>query len=405
MRELLALHSVQRDPLSRRELAAILNWPEARLLAQQQQLHDLLRLRRNDPAYGPKEFLASFNHPSLSRWLTATDEHSGYPRAGRFSIDPEAAEAAIHRWALAELEAQRAHTWPYLVRHVASHLSQAERPALLAGLLGQFAWLEARLRLAGIKALLGDFAMAAPAPWLGRLGRALGQGAHVLVGHSEGWWGQEQLASQLLARLAVENDNPQPNRLRLEAADWLQQAGGAAPRSASLVAPDALLRAFPVGSDVTALVELPDGRLASGSYENNTIRLWDPTTGACERVFEGHQDSVMALAVLGEGRLASGSADKTIRLWDPASGACERVFERHQGGVWALAVLGDGRLASCSEDNTIRLWDPNQPDGAPRVLFVADRTITSLVAHPTRPLLISGDSSGRLHWLQLLQSP
>jgi WD40 repeat protein len=356
VRELLALHCVQSDPLSRRELAAILNWPEARLLGLQQQLQDLLRLRRNDPAYGPKEFLASFNHPSLSRWLTATDEQSGYPRAGRFCIDPEAAEAAIHRWALAEVEAQRAHTWPYLVRHLASHLSQAERPALLAGLLGQFAWLEARLRLAGINALLGDFALAAPAPWLGRLGRALGQGAHVL-GHSEGWRGHEQLASQLLARLAEENDSPKPSRLRLEAEDWLQQAGGAAPRSASLLAPDALLRTFPVGSAVTALVALPDGRLASGSRDN-TIRLWDPATGACERVFEGHQDSVTTLAVLGDGRLASGSDDKTIRLWDPATGACERVFEGHQGSVRALAVLGDGRLASGSFNDTIRLWDP-----------------------------------------------
>jgi WD40 repeat protein len=355
VRELLALHSVQRDPLSRRELAAILNWPEARLLGQQQQLHDLLRLRRNDPAYGPKEFLASFNHPSLSRWLTATDEHSGYPRADRFCIDPEAAEAAIRRWALAELEAQRAHTWPYLVRHLASHLSQAERPALLAGLLGQFAWLEARLRLAGINALLGDFAKAAPAPWLGRLGRVLGQGAHVL-GHSEGWCGHEQLASQLLARLAEENDNPQQSRLRLEAADWLQQAGGAPPLSASLLAPVALLRTLPVGSAVHSLVALPDGRLASGS-DDNTIRLWDPATGACERVFEGHQDLVIALAVLGDGRLASGSDDHTIRLWDPATGACERVFKGHQGSVRALAVLGDGRLASGCDDNTIRLWE------------------------------------------------
>ena len=566
VRELLALHCVQRDPLSRRELAAILSWPEARLLGLQQQLHDLLRLRRNDSAYGPKEFLASFNHPSLSRWLTATDEQSGYPRAGRFCIDPEAAEAAIHRWALAELEVQRAHTWPYLVRHLASHLSQAERPALLTGLLGQFAWLEARLRLAGINALLGDFALAAPALWLGRLGRALGQGAHVL-GHSEGWRGHEQLASQLLARLPEENDNPKPSRLRQEAADWLQQVDGAAPRSASLLAPDALLRILPVGSFVDALVTLPDGRLASGSDDNtirlwdpasgacervfeghedgvtalvvlgdgrlasgsgdntirlwdpasgtcervfkghqgsvnalavlgdgrlasgsddntirlwdpasgtcerdfkghrgwvralavlgdgrlasgsddntirlwdpasgtcervfkghqgsvfalavlsdgrlasgsgdNTVRLWDSATGACERVFEGHQNWVRALAVLGDGRLASGSHDKTIRLWDPASGACERVFEGHQREVNALAVLGDGRLASGSGDNTIRLWDPAQPDGAPQVLFVADAYITALIAHPTRPLLIAGDSSGRLHWLQLLQS-
>jgi hypothetical protein len=481
VRDLLALHSVQRDPLSRRELAAILNWKEARLLGQQQQLHDLLRLRGNDPAYGPKEFLASFNHPSLSRWLIATDEQSGYPRAGRFCIDPEAAEAAIHRWALAELEAQRAHTWPYLVRHLASHLTAEELPVVIAGLLGQFAWLEARLRLAGINALLGDVAMAAPAPWLERLGRALGQGAHVL-GHSEGWRGHEQLASQLLARLAEENDNPQPSRLRQEGADWLQQAGGAPPRYASLLAPDALLRTFPVGSAVSALVTLPDGRLASGcsdhtirlwdpatgacervfeghqdwvraltllgdgrlasGSDDNTIRLWDPATGACERVFEGHQGRVNALALLGDGRLASGSGDTTIRLWDPATGACERVFEGHQGWVraltvlgdgrlasgsddttirlwdpasgacewvfqghqsWvrALAVLGDGRLASGSGDNNIRLWDPNQPDGAPRVLFVADAAITALVAHPTRPLLIAGDASGRLHWLQL----
>jgi hypothetical protein len=35
------------------------------------------------------------------------------------------------------------------------------------------------------------------------------------------------------------------------------------------------------------------------------------------------------------------------------------------------------------------------------VLFVADAAISALVAHPTRPLLIAGDSSGRLHWLQL----
>jgi WD40 repeat protein len=357
VRELLAVHSVQRDPLSRRELAAILNWPERRLVdLQKQQLHDLLRLHKNDPAYAANEFLASFNHPSLSRWLTAIDEHSGYPRAGRFSIDPEAAEAAIHRWALAELEAQTAHTWPYLTRHLASHLTVEERPVVIAGQLGQFAWLEARLRLAGINALLGDFAMAAPAPWLGRLERALGQGAHVL-GHSEGWRGQEQLASQLLARLAEEKDNPQPSRLRQEAAYRLQQAGGVRPRAASLLAHDALLRTLPVGSAVTALVALPDGRLVSGSRDS-TIRLWDPATGICERVFEGHQGGVLALAVLGDGRLASGSDDNTIRLWDPASGACAAVFKGHQGPVWALAVLGDGHLASGSRDSTIRLWDP-----------------------------------------------
>jgi len=36
------------------------------------------------------------------------------------------------------------------------------------------------------------------------------------------------------------------------------------------------------------------------------------------------------------------------------------------------------------------------------VLFVADGFITALAAHPTHPLLIAGDASGRLHLLQLL---
>jgi WD40 repeat protein len=60
--------------------------------------------------------------------------------------------------------------------------------------------------------------------------------------------------------------------------------------------------------------------------------------------------------VLPDGRLASGSRDRTIRLWDLARGAKAARLEE-SGSVNALCVLPDGRLASGTHDHTIRLWD------------------------------------------------
>ena len=37
-----------------------------------------------------------------------------------------------------------------------------------------------------------------------------------------------------------------------------------------------------------SLVALPDGRLASGSYDNS-LGVWDLGNGACDRVLEGHK--------------------------------------------------------------------------------------------------------------------
>ncbi|KAJ5637219.1 hypothetical protein N7490_007098 [Penicillium lividum] len=61
-------------------------------------------------------------------------------------------------------------------------------------------------------------------------------------------------------------------------------------------------------------------RLASASSED-TIRIWDPATGQCALMLEGHSDIVNWVAWSKDGsRLASVSSDKTIRVWDPATG-------------------------------------------------------------------------------------
>ncbi|GKU12900.1 unnamed protein product, partial [Fusarium langsethiae] len=49
-------------------------------------------------------------------------------------------------------------------------------------------------------------------------------------------------------------------------------------------------------------------------------------TGACEQTLKGHKNSVTSVVFSADGqRLASGSADNTVKIWDAATGACEQT--------------------------------------------------------------------------------
>jgi len=75
------------------------------------------------------------------------------------------------------------------------------------------------------------------------------------------------------------------------------------------------------------------------------------------RTLTGHSGGVWALAVLADGRVCSGSGDNTVKVWDVSSGVCERTLTDHSDRVSALAVLADGRVCSGSFDNTVKVWD------------------------------------------------
>jgi WD40 repeat protein len=359
VRDILGVLCEQREPLGRKELAAILSGSgqaiaERQVLEWLKPMHDLLRLvSRTEQINGDKRqiVLHGFDHVSLPQWLSEADEW-GYERADRFMVDRTAAAEQIHRWAKAVVSAEKAHTWPYLVRHLGGHLTAEERPEVMAGLLGDFDWLEARLRLAGINALLGDFAFAAPSPWLDRLERALRQGAHVLKSNGR-WSGDEQLASQLLARLAGDCDDALS--LRKDAISWIHKTRGFLPLSASLASQDALLRTLTAPNIIGPIAALPNGQLAYACW--STIEVRDPSTDECSAVLEGHLNSISDLIVLPDGRLASSSCDNSIRIWDLVTSECSAVLYGHQHWVNTLATLPDGRLVSGSRDSCIRIWD------------------------------------------------
>ena len=60
----------------------------------------------------------------------------------------------------------------------------------------------------------------------------------------------------------------------------------------------------------------PDGdTLVSGSWDN-TIKIWNLTTGKLQQTLQGHEDNVNSVAISADGNtLFSGSSDGTITLW------------------------------------------------------------------------------------------
>ena len=79
-------------------------------------------------------------------------------------------------------------------------------------------------------------------------------------------------------------------------------------------------------------------------------------------ILRGHDRTIRRLIQLSDGRVISGSQDKTLRIWNIETGECERVLRGHRETVSCLLKLSDGRVISGSEDKTLRIWNvPNKP--------------------------------------------
>ena len=146
-----------------------------------------------------------------------------------------------------------------------------------------------------------------------------------------------------------------------------------------------------------------DGRRAVSASSDHTLKVWDLESGRELRTLQGHSEAVNGVAVSSDGRCAvSASWDHTLKVWDLETGRELRTLQGHSGQVEGVAVSPDGRLAvSASEDNTVKVWDLERGVAVATFTCDADAQCCSFAdAHS----FVAGDSAGRVHFLELMES-
>ncbi|XP_062968511.1 F-box and WD repeat domain containing protein 10B isoform X1 [Cynocephalus volans] len=92
--------------------------------------------------------------------------------------------------------------------------------------------------------------------------------------------------------------------------------------------------------------------LLSGSFDLS-IRYWDLKSGACTRIFSGHQGTVTCLDLYKK-RLVSGAKDCQVKVWDLDTGKSLKTF-KHKDPILAIKISDTYIVSSC-EQGTVKVW-------------------------------------------------
>lgn len=266
----------------------------------------------------------------------------------------EASQPLSGRWA--DLPREETYLWRYL----AHHLTGAGGTNVVREALFNLGYLQGKLEVTDIGALLADFSYLAPEDQEAYILRdALRLSVHLLSPNPQG------LPGQLLGRL-LNRENPSIRAL-------IQQARSVCllqPRTESLPRPGGpLVQTLEGHTHPVNAAAISKGRVVSAS-DAGTLRIWDLESGQTVHVLKeglnswinfetgfSYRGDVLAVCVLPDHRIVSAGDDGKLRIWNPDTGELIKILGGHRFVALAVSALADGRLVSGSADGVLHVWD------------------------------------------------
>ena len=103
-----------------------------------------------------------------------------------------------------------------------------------------------------------------------------------------------------------------------------------------------------------------DDLITGGGFGDPTVKVWRRANPAadysCVETLASHTGGVSSVAVMADGRIVSGSHDKSVKIWSLVPKACVATLTGHTNYVKGVAVLPYNELVTASNDNTLKIW-------------------------------------------------
>ena len=122
----------------------------------------------------------------------------------------------------------------------------------------------------------------------------------------------------------------------------------------------------PDGSKIVSGSNRPDGSKIVSGNNDDTVRIWNASTGRLLRTLTentdsvGYTDAVRSVSWSADGsKIVSGGDDGTVRIWEASSGSLLHTLRWYRGIVWSVSWSPDNsKIVSgvAYGDHTVRIW-------------------------------------------------